>query len=330
MSAVREPSDKGKAIEQSHLPSAFCYGLLTEAEVDNLNEIISYEVSQGTIRIYECQWRQFVAWGVLRGVTVLPAAPAHVAAYLADRVEKLGHKPATLRVAAAAIAFVHATLELQSPCAHPDVKRTLKGATRKAGRAQKQARGLTAEMLDAIRATARHPRIGRGGRPESLQTAERRGVQDIAMAGLMRDAMLRVSEAAALKWNDIETAPDGSGRLLIRRSKTDPEGEGAVVFVSIQTMVDLEPIRNGPGGDLNVFGLHRNQISLRIQKAAAAAGLGGWSAIGVWCVLFVERARLSGRWFGVGWARVFCLMMPRRIVGRPVGAGVAGRGGCFT
>ncbi|WP_420446185.1 hypothetical protein [Candidatus Poriferisodalis sp.] len=59
-------------------------------------------------------------------------------------------------------------------------------------------------------------------------------------------------------------------------------------------------------------------------------GLGGWSAIGVWCVLFVERARLSGWWFGVGWARVFCLMMPRHIVGRPVGPGVAGRGGCFT
>ena len=58
--------------------------------------------------------------------------------------------------------------------------------------------------------------------------------------------------------------------------------------------------------------------------------LGGWSAIGFWCVLFVGRARLSGRWFGVGWARVFCVMMPRHFVGRPVGPGVAGRGGCFT
>ena len=58
--------------------------------------------------------------------------------------------------------------------------------------------------------------------------------------------------------------------------------------------------------------------------------LGGWSAIGVWCVLFVGRARLSGWWFGVGWARVFCLMMPGHFVGRPVGPGVAGRGGCVT
>ncbi|WP_423915677.1 hypothetical protein [Candidatus Poriferisodalis sp.] len=77
-------------------------------------------------------------------------------------------------------------------------------------------------------------------------------------------------------------------------------------------------------------GANRNDIMLFEPTMAGLERLGGWSAIGVWCVLFVERARLSGRWFGVGWARVFCLMMPRRIVGRPVGAGVAGRGGCFT
>ena len=60
----------------------------------------------------------------------------------------------------------------------------------------------------------------------------------------MRDAMLRVSEAATLTWRDFETEADGSGRLLIRRSKTDPEGEGAVVFVSAPTMAALGRKRN--------------------------------------------------------------------------------------
>lgn len=249
-------------------------GLLSADELDNLNEIISHEVSQSTIRIYECQWRQFTRWATLRDVPVLPAAPAHVAAYLADRAEKLGHKPATLRVAAAAIGFVHATFELDCPCVHADVRRTLKGAARRAGKAQKQAKGLTAEGLDAIRASACRPRIGRGGRPESAQTAKRRGAQDIAMAALMRDAMLRVSEAAALAWSDIDSAPDGTGRLLIRRSKTDPDGQGAVMFVSGQTMADLNAMRRGTGESPSVFGLHRNQISLRIKRAAVAAGLG--------------------------------------------------------
>ena len=55
----------------------------------------------------------------------------------------------------------------------------------------------------------------------------------------MRDAMLRVSEAAAVKWEDIEVQPDGTGRLMIKRSKTDPEGEGAIAFISCHTMSSL-------------------------------------------------------------------------------------------
>ena len=86
--------------------------------------------------------------------------------------------------------------------------------------------------------------------------------------------MLRVSEAAALVWGDIETEPDGTGRLLIRRSKTDPEGEGAVAFVSAPTMAKLEAIRGQSLHSDSIFGLRPNQIAQRIKKAAKAAGLG--------------------------------------------------------
>ena len=80
---------------------------------------------------------------------------------------------------------------------------------------------------------------------EKPETARSRGDVDIALIGLMRDAMLRVSEAAALTWGDIEAEKDGTGRLLVRRSKTDANGEGAVLFVSAQTMADLAALRTG-------------------------------------------------------------------------------------
>ena len=67
--------------------------------------------------------------------------PAQVAVYLAERLEAAGHKPATLRVAAAAIAFVHKTAGVADPCASPAVQRTLRSATRKAGKSQKQGSG---------------------------------------------------------------------------------------------------------------------------------------------------------------------------------------------
>ncbi len=43
------------------------------------------------------------------------------------------------------------------------------------------------------------------------------------MLSVMRDRLLRVSEAAALLWEDIEEEADGTGRLLIRRSTMDPD-----------------------------------------------------------------------------------------------------------
>ncbi|MDE0321356.1 MAG: hypothetical protein OXI97_15885, partial [Acidimicrobiaceae bacterium] len=210
-------SSEGPSVPDRHrrIQASSDIAPLTESDAANLNGLFRHEVTPNTLRCYRSQWRRFVTWAAARSIPALPAEPEHVAAYLAERFNQLGHKPATLRVAAAAIAYVHSTCELENPCSHPDVRRTLRGATRVAGKAQKQAKGLTAEALDAIEATACRPRLGKNGRQESARVAARRGSVDIALVRLMRDAMLRVSECAALTWSDIETVPDGSGRLLI-------------------------------------------------------------------------------------------------------------------
>ena len=153
------------------------------------------------------------------------------------------------------------------------MKRTLRSATRKVGRLQKQAEALTTEVFAMIRSAACNPRRGRGGL-ETLEAARSRGNLDIAVISLMRDAMLRVSEAAALTWGDIATEADSTGRLLIRRSKTDMEGEGAVAFLSVSTMKAIGLIREGALDTDSVFGMRPNQIAARIKKAAQAAGLG--------------------------------------------------------
>ena len=244
------------------------------SDESGLAAVLGQEVSPSTLKNYLCQWKSFAAWARRRGISALPADPAQVAAYLAERIEDNGNKPSTLRAAAAAISFIHKACRLDNPCSSPEVKGTLKNATRKAGRAQKQAEALTAEALAAIESTAHRPRVGRGGRPETPQTAQRRADVDIAIISLMRDAMLRVSEAADLVWADVNAEADGTGRLLIRRSKTDTEGEGAIAFISAPTMAKLDAIRNKAAEDESIFGLRPNQIALRIKKAAAAAGLG--------------------------------------------------------
>lgn len=247
---------------------------LTEDDQAHLASVLGHEVSENTKKNYNSQWRRFTAWAGERSIRILPADPLQVAAYLAERMEKHGHRPATLQTAAAAIGFVHRAEGLPDPCESPAVRNTLRGARRKAGMEQRQAEGLTDEALDAIVATACLPRRWRGGRIESMEAAERRGVLDIAIVQVMRDALLRVSEAAELLWGDIEEEEDGTGRLLIRRSKTDSEGEGTVAFLSAPTMENLEAVRAGASPEDNVFGLRPNRIARRIKEAARAAGLG--------------------------------------------------------
>ena len=249
-------------------------GGLTDDDIRNLTAILGHEVSANTRKNYRSQWRRFTGWARDKGVSALPADPVQVAAYLAERMERYGHRPATLQTAAAAIGFVHRARSLADPRDTEEVRTTLRSAARKAGAAQRQAEGITEQELQVLRVTACRPRRWRYGRTESADTAERRGRLDIAMISVMRDALLRVSEAAALLWEDIEEEEDGTGRLLIRRSKTDAEGEGAVAFLSVPTMESLEFIRGGASDRDSVFGLRPNRIAGRIKQAALAAGLG--------------------------------------------------------
>lgn len=70
---------------------------------------------------------------------------------------------------------------------------------------------------------------------------------------------------------------DGSARVTVRRSKTDPEGEGAVQYVGKAAAEALREIRPGdPDPGARVFGLKSGRaVSNRIQAAAKAARLDG-------------------------------------------------------
>ena len=247
---------------------------LTEADINNVKELLTHRLSENTRSTYQRQWKRFVEWALQKGLQAMPASPEVVAAYLAGRMEDEGHKPSTLKSAASAIGYVHRAAGLDDPCASREVRGVLSGATRKMGKKQKQARALTSELLVRIHTVAYEPRTGRGGWSETKDEARRRGSVDMAILSLMRDGMLRVSEAEGLRWRDLEAVPDGTGRLHIRSSKTDQEGEGAIMFVSAPTMMFLKAIRDGAAPDDGIFGLRRKQMTNRIRKAAIAAGLG--------------------------------------------------------
>lgn len=191
---------------------------------------------------------------------------------MAERAE-FGVNPKTLRVAASAIAHIHSVNGFTSPI-EDSVRRTLKDLGQQYRRGQRQAAGLTEVAMAAVKVAVMQPRRKKYGHVESVEEARSRGMADIAMMSLMRGALLRIGEAAELRWEDVAHESDGTGRLLIRLSKTDREGRGAVAFVSAPTMSALRSIRNGAEPEDSIFGLSSRQMRRRIKAAAAAAGLG--------------------------------------------------------
>ena len=247
--------------------------VLSEADADAIQAAADFALAPATRRVYRSLWQGFDSWCRSRGYEALPAAA--VAAFLAARAQT--SSAATLSLSAAAIGYYHRQHSLPNPTDSQGVKLVLAGLARqhRAG-SQRQAKGLSREDLAAIRATACRPRIGRGGRLESAQHARNRGLKDIALCSIMWDAMLRRAEAAGLTWLDVRRAPDGSGRLTVRYSKTDQRGEGKVLWISPDSMTSLELVASlrpqKPTDPL--FDLSPPQITRRIAAVCEAAGLG--------------------------------------------------------
>ena len=215
---------------------------------------------------YAHEWNRFVNWCVETERNSLPAAPEDVAAYLENRAES-GARASTIKVAAAAITHNHRDASFDVPLRHGVARTVLEELIQDDSPGPTRALPLDLDCYLAIRKTACEPRSGRGGQTERVTNARRRGASDVAMIGLMRDARLRVSEAAALSWGDLEQVPGGSGRVRV--------GDTGYRVVSADTMRLLRAVRRGASDDGPLLGMRPNQIAIRIGAAARQAGLGG-------------------------------------------------------
>ena len=137
----------------------------------------------------------FTAGPRSRGSTSPGAWEAALCDFLV-RLAEDGKRMATIRQARAAI-IKGADLAGWPKPGGPGVAEMMRGLGRILRGAQKQAAPLHAEALAAIRATAFTRRRTRGGHTETAEYAQRRGLVDVVLASVMRDGLLRVSEAAA-------------------------------------------------------------------------------------------------------------------------------------
>ena len=178
---------------------------------------------EATLRAWRFDWSAFLAFCKPRGLLPLPASPATVAAYIEECGES-GKKPATVRRYLATIACAHRAAKLMNPNDDEDVKLALKGLYTKSPKRQRQAKALGWHEIKRFLITA-----GVGIRAD----------RERALLCVGYDTMARRSELVAMDVEDFAWMDDDSGRVLIRRSKTDQAGEGSLAYLSPDTVAYL-------------------------------------------------------------------------------------------
>jgi len=203
--------------------------------------------SANTIRSYRADFAIFEAWCQQSRLSALPATPKTVAKFLMAESENAA--PATISRRSAAIAKIHKLLKLDDPARTEEVTLATRTVFRRKGRRQKQALGLNGSLKRKIIDTC----------PEDL-----RGIRDRALIATGYDTLCRRAELVQLRIDDLTVKPDGSGTILVRKSKSDKFGDGRLAYLSANAIVHLQrwlsaaELPSGP-----IFRRVRGKVSLR-------------------------------------------------------------------
>ena len=178
----------------------------------------------GTRRAYRSAWRQYEAWCHSLGREPLAADPDTIAMYVV-RCADQGYAVSSIRVHLAAIRTAHLLAGRALDLRHPRLAMVIEGVTRSKGvRPRRQAAPAVPGVLRLMLA-ARDTPLGSRAASAAIVARER------AMLLLGFGAALRRSELVALTLGDVETVPGRGLKLLVRRSKTDQQGQGHDIAV---------------------------------------------------------------------------------------------------
>ena len=262
-------------------------------------------LSANTLRALNADLTLFASWCGERGLCALPSSSATVAGFV-DAMAAV-RSPATVRRYVASIALAHRVVGKSGPLKSVAVRLALQRMHRRKGRRQKQALGLTWALRQRLLSAS-------GDRPIDARNR--------AMLAVAYDALLRRSELVSVQVAEVVEELPGYATLLVSRGKTDPQGDGAVVYLARDTVALVREWRaRGAVDDGRLFRsvtrggavgerLHASQVP-RIFKGMArraglpeelVAGLSGHSArVGaaqdmVACGIEMPAILQAGRW----------------------------------
>ena len=187
-----------------------------EALIEEYRQRSEAAFAPETLRNYKMVVRLFSEWCHKNGWSPEPPIDPRVLAYWVD---DMGGKLAanSIETRLWAIAELHRSHFLPSPTRHRLVELALRGVKRKYGAHTRQAPPLSKrEVVKAIQALG----------------TSRQNMRDKAVLWVATDSWCRASEIVGFKVKDLIRQDDDTSLLYVRRSKTDPYGQGAYAFLS--------------------------------------------------------------------------------------------------
>lgn len=239
--------------------------------------------ADNTIRALAADSRIFAAWCRESGRAMLPASSQTVADFIDAQAELKSR--ATVERYRSSIAALHRAAGLPNPCNDELVRLAVKRMSRAKGRRQKQAEPLNRpsieRMLERKTPTRLHRRVTEAAREIPLIA-----MRNAALVAVAYDTLLRRSELVALLVEDLERGVDGSGTILVRRSKADQEAEGSIKYLAPDTMGHVTAwlagasLERGPlfrpltkGGLVGTAALGDAEVYRLYREIAASAGV---------------------------------------------------------
>jgi site-specific recombinase XerD len=267
-----EPTEQGPS-----LPTAS--PVLPSLLLDRMAGYVRAGKADNTWAAYQSDLKHFGDWCVAEGLDPLPAAPATVAGYLTAHAGALAVSTLARRLAAISVAHQAAGYrETELPTRSPEVKAVWSGIRRTHGVAPKKVRAARTKVINALVAPL---------------TSKAIDVRDRALLLIGFAGALRRSELVALDVADITEDDDGL-RLVLRRSKTDQEGETKTLGLPYGSNPATCPVRawrawrataglyDGPAfravtrhGQISTKRLSDRAVANMIRRRALAAGLDG-------------------------------------------------------
>jgi site-specific recombinase XerD len=181
--------------------------------------------AKSTVRCYETDWSDFSEWCARQQACSLPASPETVACYISAMAEH--YKASTIQRRLSAISQCHQVKGFESPTKNEIVRSVLKGIRRTLGTAPNEKAPLVAADLREMIARL----------PDTMIGTRDRALLLLGFAGAFRR-----SELVGLNLEDLTFTDDGLV-VMLRRSKTDQEGQGRKVGVPSLPHSDACPVR---------------------------------------------------------------------------------------